>query len=171
MNTTTGNKTENRGNVLSLKFIATALFICLFNLNTVYAGVNLTGFRVTSNTTGNGFGGNVFLAADLKLGHGTLSFGPNFQMRKLNLSGLQCNYSYSIGKNNYSNKYIYFFGNVYFNFSSYLSKSVIKRENFVCKEEKSRIDYSGMKFSTVEVHAGFGLKVVHSDKISTFWGI
>lgn len=161
---------NNQTNTRTTRIIfAIILVIILISTGRTFAGDGLTGIRIQSNMTGSGLSANICLAAVFKLGNGSIGIGPDLQARKFNLSGFQCTYRYSVEKNNGAKAHLFFFSNAIYNRKAYLSRSSCNWESVVSKDQNA--NFTKMKLSTIEMYGGFGLKLNHSKRISSSWGI
>lgn len=97
------------------------------------------------------------------------TLGLDMQYRQSHISGVQSTLYYYPMYTNVSGLRLGFFGNVRYNFSALMNKSVIAQETFLAPENK--IDFSQLTLGTFEAQGGFAVRVSHSDMIRTFYGI
>jgi hypothetical protein len=113
--------------------------------------------QIARDISGSGLGGNVCPNIAFTYKKHTLGAGPNFQRRKMNYSGMQYNYRYSVAKNKNEKLELYFSGNVIMHNAAYMSKGNIEIEEGCHKETKGK--YDDKTFKVFEAYAGIGLKV------------
>lgn len=123
-------------------------------------------FQVSRDVTGSGLGGNVCPELALTYKQSTFSVGPNFQRKRMNLSGIQTNYRYSVVKSYNGKKEIFFCGNVTFQKSARMADSYIAIEKF--NNSESTYDYNALRLKVIESYAGLGLKLNPTKQFSTF---
>lgn len=141
------------------------LSVCtIYSLDSV-AQKALMSFEIASDITGSGLGGNVCPSFALTYKKNTLSVGPNFQVQKMKLSGIQANYRYSAAVSYNGKRELFFLGNLTYHSSARMGSG------YVDIEESSRpemsCNYEEMRFKVVEGYAGIGLKINHNEKFST----
>lgn len=111
--------------------------------------------QVARDVSGSGLGGNVCPNIALTLSKHTVSFGPNFQRKRMNFSGLQFNYRYSAAKN--EKLELFFSVNIIRHENAFLSKVSCEIEENSHLENPTILE--NKKFKVVECYAGIGLKV------------
>jgi hypothetical protein len=100
-----------------------------------------------------------------------IELGLNIQKRKLNVSGMQVNFEYTLlddSKKCYNDGSagdleLFAFSTVKYSWDAYLSKSQIKIEKMVATDRN--IPFDNLKFAAVEAYVGFGLNVRLSKKL------
>ena len=144
-----------------------AIFIApKMNAQTSYQYASL---QLSSDITGSGLGGNVCPSVALTLNKSTFSIGPNFQRKRMNFSGFQTNYRYSVAKNDNGKREIFFYGNITFHNSARMADSYIKIEES-CDSENP-FDYESMRLKVLESYVGLGIKLNPSKQFSTFFRV
>ena len=123
------------------------------------------GVSANSSISGAGFGtmytpGLFYQKNDCKI-----ELGMNVQKRKLNVSGMQVNFEYTLfddSKGCYEESLagdieLFVFSTIKYNSNAYLSTSVIKKEKMINKDDK--IPYENLKYTAIEGYVGVGLKI------------
>jgi hypothetical protein len=118
---------------------------------------NFVSFQISSNVSGSGLGGNVCPSVSFTNNHSTIGIGPNFQRSRMNYSGMQMFYRYSVAKNANERLELFFSGNLAFHTSAYLSKSNVDIEERCNPEIKSKA--GEMQLKVVEYYTNIGLKI------------
>jgi hypothetical protein len=121
-------------------------------------------FQIARDISGSGLGGNVCPSISLNFNKSTISLGPNFQRRKMNFSGIQANYRYSVATNYNEKLELYFSGNFTVQTSAYMSKGNVEIEKS-CHSE-GVINYAELRYKVIEGYAGIGLKVNPTKNLS-----
>jgi hypothetical protein len=138
-----------------IKTVVTGLAFLAFSTDASAQKSNFS-FRIGRDISGNGLGGNICPSIALTKNKSTYSIGPNFQRRKMNLTGAQANYSYSVATNYNQKLELYFSGSFTFQTSAYMSKENIELEKSCHKEGPT--DYDNLRFNVIEGYGGIGLR-------------
>ena len=168
MKTTNSNISNNKKNgmikLMATAFLASALLVC----KPATCGNIIPGIRVSDYVTGNQMGSNFSASLVFRMGKGSFSLGPNFQQRRPHFSGMQSSFEYDFG-NPDGKASIFAFGSLIYHQSSYLGKGCVKIQNNISRE--TPLHCENIKLNTIEMYAGFGVNIKHSDFISSSWGI
>ena len=122
-------------------------------------------FQIARDASGSGLGGNVCPSIALTYNKNTFSIGPNFQRRKLNFSGAQLNYRYSVATNANGKLEMYFSGNFTVQTSARMSAAYIDIEK--SSHPEGKVNYDELRFKVIEGYAGIGLKINPTKNFST----
>lgn len=150
-----------------LSLIVTALVsisLFLFSMDS-FAQAPFVSFQIARDITGSGLGGNVCPSIALTHNKSTLSIGPNFQRKKMNCSGAQVNYRYSIAKSYNEKREIYFSGNFTFHTSARMSSCYVDIEK--SSRPEATYNYDELRLKVIEGYAGIGFKINPTERFST----
>jgi hypothetical protein len=132
-------------------------------------GPGYSGIAFSSDISGSCHGTNLAAMVFLSKGNSTLYVGPNFQKRKMNLSGVQCYYQCTFSPKGYNGIQPFVFGSGIYHQSAFLGKGYVKLGD--CGNGENTVDCGAVKLKTVEAYTGFGIKIQHNEHISTSWSI
>jgi hypothetical protein len=142
--------------------ISLMLFVCSLDCS---AQDPFLSFQIARDISGSGLGGNVCPSISLTFNKNTISVGPNFQRKKMNFSGIQANYRYSVATNYNEKLELYFSGNFTVQTSAYMSHENVEIEKS-CHSDGT-INYAELRYKVIEGYAGIGLKVNPTKNLST----
>lgn len=146
------------------KIFITCLLISFCSIKSFGQNRSLS-FEIASEKTGNGCGGNIAPSLSFSYHKSTFILGPNFQRKRMNFSGVQLNYRFSVVKSYNEKKEIFLTGNLTYHTSAYMSDSNVEIEKSSHKEEHFK--YDELRFKVIEGYAGFGLKLNPTKNFST----
>jgi hypothetical protein len=133
------------------------------------------GIRGSSSLSANRFGTVYSPSVFYSRGNTTVSLGLTIQKQRLNTSGVQFNYEYTLlDPQRAGNCYIewlelYSFLSVAYHDKALLGRNACEEERYANRELKS--DPSLLKFKAMDLYCGFGLRVVLTKNIRWFNGI
>jgi hypothetical protein len=117
------------------------------------------GFVISRSSSGNGFGSFYHPGINVSVGKSEIDLTANFQHKKMNFSGGMVSYRYNVmeGDNNPGERMgLFVFSDIKFISNAHLSNRSADLERRISPE--SSVNFSSLKFSTVEGYAGFGAK-------------
>lgn len=125
--------------------------------------------QVTRDITGSGLGGNVNPTIAICKNRHSISIGPNFQRKRMNLSGIQMNYRYMLGQSLNQRFGIYSSANLTYHHAARMSEGYIEIEKSCNKENPC--DYTKLRLEVIESYAGFGIQYNSKLNLSARAGI
>lgn len=148
-----------------------ALLLCLNNSLLSQGESAKFGISATSSISSDGFGTMYTPGVFYQKNNCKIELGMNVQKRKLNISGMQVNFEYTLfddSKGCYEGSLagdmeLFAFSTIKYSSRAYLSTSQIKIEKMIGKD--SNILYEDLKYTAVEGYVGLGLKVKLSNKL------
>lgn len=126
-------------------------------------------FQVSRDVSGSGLGGNVCPSLMFTKNQHTFIVGPNFQRKRMNYSGMQSSYRYTVAKNYNKKKELFIVGSILMHSSARMSDTYIEIEKS-CNSE-STYNYDVLRFKVVETYAGIGLKINPTKNFSTLFSV
>jgi hypothetical protein len=162
-------KTQQLPMMYSLKkIIITSMMLMGANLNS-FSQKTILSFELGRDLSGNGLGGNVCPALAVTNQKFTLSIGPNFQRKKMNISGIQTNFRYAVAKN-YSEKIeLFFSGNITYHSNAMMSARYVDIEQSSNPEQT--IDFGALRYRVIESYAGVGLKINPIKQLGAYFNL
>lgn len=118
------------------------------------------GLAISSMINVDGYGTQYLPAAYYKKNRSYFFAGPTVQKEKLNVSGVQFNYEYSLVKedDSYTKRLeLFCFATALYQHNATLGKQTLRDESIANPEYTGNI--SQMNFKAVEVYGGFGLRI------------
>ena len=148
-----------------------ALSLCLNNSLLSQDKHEKFGISATSSISSDGFGTMYTPGVFYQKNNCKIELGMNIQKRKLNISGMQANFEYTLfddskgcyEKNLAGDLELFVFSTIKYSSSAYLSTSQIKIEKMIGKD--NNISYENLKYTAVEGSVGVGLKIKLSNKL------
>jgi hypothetical protein len=142
--------------------------LCIMKSVVSNAQVN-AGFNLSRYSTGSGFGATYAPGINISTGKHAFDLALNVQERKMNVSGGQLTYAYTIF-NGATDKDIcarekwelFLFLNATYNPNSILGNHQIRTENKVATE--TTVDFTRLRFSSMEGYVGFGANLRITDR-------
>ena len=147
------------------------LSLCLNNSSLSQSEPAKVGISVTSSISGAGFGTMYTPGVFYQKNNCKIELGMNVQKRKLNISGIQSNFEYTLfddskdcyGRSLNGGLELFVFLTNKYSSGAYLSTSQIKRERMIGKD--GNIPYENLKYTAIEGYVGVGLKIKLSNKL------
>lgn len=99
----------------------------------------------------------------------SVELGLKFQPKAGRPTGVDVRVNYSLTSFPGGRAWLYTFADASYNHRAFLSRPTLNREVFIFPEAKTV--YENLQLSTVEMQAGFGVKVDHSRRIRSNYGI
>lgn len=143
---------------LNNKFIS--CFVIFFIAKQSFSQIYTDAIKTSVSLSNNGLGNYISVGYARLQNKNLYDLEINIQTEKINFSGIQTNYKRIISLENDENLKLFFYGNLTYHHSSYLSNNSIRYERY--KENKSS-NYQYQKFRVIESYIGFGLMLQHND--------
>ncbi len=159
-------KTTNQNQ--GIKTVLVSILFTLSFFNSSAQKINKA-IELASDVTGSGLGGNIYIGATLSHGNSAYSFGVNLQQKKINLSGIQLNYRYTVAHSENEKTELFFLGNVTCHANANVSDRSVKIEK-MCRPEEVE-NYDALSLKVIESYVGFGLKYNLTQRFSTICSI
>jgi len=125
--------------------------------------------QLSHDVSGSGLGENISIGVGIAKDCQLISINAVFQKKKVNLSGINVNYKYIVCKSENEKTELFFSINTALQARAYLSDKSLRIEQ-QCNPEQNK-NYESLSMSVFESYAGFGLKFIHTEKISTSYSI
>lgn len=150
-----------RNIIIALLILEIILVAATFSL----ASAQQLTLNIDRSISGCGFGTAYSPSIGLSGRSYTLLTGPSFQQQKMNFSGWKTEFRFMPfhGRNNKAT--VYFYGNTTYHHAAYMSKSCISTEQMVSHNDNNINCHQ--QFRAIEAYAGFGVRFLHTNKLST----
>lgn len=154
------------------------LFTLLFSDTGLYAQGRSNaylGIRGSASVSANRFGTIFCPSLFYRSGSSTIALGVTIQKHRLNASGIQLNYEYTLlDPSRDGNCYIdwlelYAFANLTYYNHAFLGRSVCEEEQLTNPE--LRVDLSALKLKALDAYTGFGLRIALGKNFKWFNGV
>lgn len=122
-------------------------------------------FQVSRDASGSGLGGNICPALMFTNNQSTFIIGPNFQRKRMNYSGMQSSYRYSVAKNYNNKKELFIVGSLLVHSSARMADSYIEIEK--SGNSENTYNYHVLRFKVIESYAGIGFKINPTKNFNT----
>lgn len=148
--------------------ILAALFFSVALIAPTDLSAGYPSFGINFLATGNGLAMAPAITAHYSFRSVDFGFGVNYQLRESRFTGYQGNICIYATPPARKVRLGFFLGGRYFMNAS-LKQNVVAQEKW--KQPEAPVDYAQMRMRCVEGQAGFGLRIHHSYRISSFYGI
>lgn len=155
-------------NYSPLKIFAAAMLFIMMSIGQATASPGYPSFGITWVSTGNGLAMAPAITARYSFRKVDFDLGANFQLREARFTGYQANMCYYVAPPTRKVRLGFFAGVRYFECAS-LKQNVAAQEKW--KQPEANVNFDELKVRCIEAQAGFGLRVHHSLRWNTFYGI
>lgn len=147
-----------------------ALFIAAFFLLTAPAKAltHYPSVGVKMNWSGNGLAAAPALSFRYSFSKVDIDFGMNYQVQGSRFTGYQTNVTWYASPSTRKVR-LGFFGGVRYFYGASLKSTVVATEKWV--QPESKLNFDELRMRCVEGQLGFGVRVHHTQRISTFYGV
>jgi hypothetical protein len=152
----------------SIKLSAALLLLCMLLTRQAFGFDGYPSFGLNLMTSGAGLATAPAISARYSFEKLDIEMGANFQLRESRFSGYQANICYYVSPHTRKVRLGFFVGMRYFNSAS-LKKIVAATENW--KQPEANVNFDELKVRCIEGQAGFGVRVHHSLRWNSFYGI
>jgi hypothetical protein len=151
-----------------LKIVSAAILLIMLNIHNASAFTGYPSFGIKLVSAGNGLAAAPAITARYSFKRVDFDIGANFQLRESRFTGYQANMIYYVAPPSRKVRLGFFTGLRYF-YSASLRQNVAAQEKW--KQPEASVNFDELKMRCVEAQAGFGLRVHHSLRINSFYGI
>ncbi len=120
------------------------------------------GLSLESQVTANGYGATTLPGLYLKQGRRAYTLSATVQNRKLNMSGFQFSYAYSVtgleATGNCNELELYFFTSAAYHYNAIMGRHTLKEE-VLTNRTANENSVGDLRFKSAELYAGVGIKV------------
>lgn len=152
----------------STKFLLAVFLLCILFANKASAYYTYPSLGIKLVTSGNGLAVAPAFTARYSFRQVDFDLGANLQLRGMRFTGYQGNMTIYVSPPTRKVRLGFFIGARYFNSAS-LKNNVAAQEKW--KQPEADVNFDELKVRCIEGQAGFGVRIHHTWRISSFYGV